>query len=234
MVRAHEHFAGNLHQVGEFMLDFKSCKMWVWQSCSHLSRKTSRARASVPFVQENKKWLEPQPSKTQHQLLLFLGMCGYYPGFCKLGIVGCSFDWFVKSCQPLFVDLWMSGVIWLTQCSAVQHSSAVCFSFQAGSGCKFLWCRCCTSPGGWYFSKKFNKQQKNCRTNEKETLALHLAVQHFKECVSSSFTKLLFIVNAIPWCSCLTCVITIRVSCSGPYCCNILTLILLWEMCYAM
>lgn len=37
-----------------------------------------------------------------------------------------------------------------------------------------------------YFSKKFNKHQMNYSTNEKETLALLLALQHFEVYVSSS------------------------------------------------
>ena len=51
-----------------------------------------------------------------------------------------------------------------------------------------------------YFSKKFNKHQKNYSTIEKELLVLILALQHFEVCVGAGQKPLILYLITIHWC----------------------------------
>ena len=133
------------------------------------------------------------------QLMRFLGMAGYYRKFCKnfsdiaapltnLLKKGKQFIWDFK-CQAAFDNL-----------KAVLKSAPIllapdfdkCFSLavdasDVGAGAVLLQS---DSEGidhpVCYFSKKFNKHQRNYSTIEKECLALILAIQHFEVYLTSS------------------------------------------------
>jgi hypothetical protein len=66
-----------------------------------------------------------------------------------------------------------------------------------------------------YFSRKFNKNQKNYSTIEKECLALILALQHFNVYVSSPEFPLIVYSDHNPSCSSTSLRIRINVCCDG-------------------
>lgn len=204
MVRAHGHFAGILHQVRECMLDFKSCKIWVWQSCGQLSRKTSRSRASVPFGTGKSKmaWtLAFSFWVCVATILLSASWALLVVPLADLSSPANTFVW-TSGCQESF-DSAKARLCSAPVVAAADFACAFKLELDAssyGAGAALLQevahPVCC-------FSKKFNTHQKNCSTNEKETLALLLALQHFLSPMRNN----------------------IRASCIGPYCCKILTLI---------
>ena len=137
--------------------------------------------------------------KCKRQLMRFLGMAGYYRKFCKnfSGIAepltnllkkSTRFKWHDK-CQDAFDRL-----------KAILKSAPIllapdfdkCFKLavdasDVGIGAVFLQ----EDNNGidhpvCYFSKKFNKHQKNYSTIEKECLALILAIQQFEVYLTSS------------------------------------------------
>ena len=141
--------------------------------------------------------------KCKRQLMRFLGMAGYYRKFCKnfSGIVepltnllkkSTKFKWNDK-CQDAFDRL-----------KAILKSTPVllapdfdkCFKLavdasDVGIGAVLLQ----EDNNGidhpvCYFSKKFNKHQKNYSTIEKECLALILAIQQFEVYLTSSISPI--------------------------------------------
>ena len=141
--------------------------------------------------------------KCKRQLMRFLGMAGYYRKFCKnfSGIAepltnllkkSTKFKWNDK-CQDAFDRL-----------KAILKSTPVllapdfdkCFKLavdasDVGIGAVLLQ----EDHNGidhpvCYFSKKFNKHQKNYSTIEKECLALILAIQQFEVYLTSSFSPI--------------------------------------------
>ena len=108
--------------------------------------------------------------KCKRQLMRFLGMAGYYRKFCKnfSGIAepltnllkkSTKFKWNDK-CQDAFDRLKADGLLQEDN-NGIDHP--VC-----------------------YFSKKFNKHQKNYSTIERECLALILTIQQFEVYLTSS------------------------------------------------
>lgn len=139
----------------------------------------------------------PEPT-CKRQLMRFLGMAGYYRKFCSN---------FSVIAAPL-TNLLRKGMkfVWNDQCQeafdklkAILKSSPVllapdfnkCFKLAVdasdiGAGAVLIQ----EDNDGvdhpvCYFSKKFNKQQKNYSTIEKECLALILAIQHFEVYLTS-------------------------------------------------
>ena len=130
--------------------------------------------------------------KRQRQLMRFLGMAGYYRKFCKdfSGIAepltnllkkSTKFKWNDK-CQDAFDRL---KAILKSAPVPLAPDFAKCFKLtvdasNVGIGAVLLQ----EDNNGidhpvCYFSKKFNKHQKNYSTIEKECLALILAIQQF-------------------------------------------------------
>ena len=149
--------------------------------------------------------------KCKRQLMRFLGMAGYYRKFCKnfSGIAepltnllkkSTKFKWNVK-CQDAFDRL-----------KAILKSAPVllapdfdkCFKLavdasDVGIGAVLLQ----EDNNGidhpvCYFSKKFNKHQKNYSTIEKECLALILAIQQFEVYLTSSTSPIVVFSNHNP------------------------------------
>ena len=140
----------------------------------------------------------PRP-ENKKQLMRFLGMAGYYRKFCPN---------FSTICEPLTQLLKKNQkFIWSDDCEnsfvklkAILKSSPVlqapdfCSQFKlavdasdTAAGAVLLQ----EDPDGidhpvCYFSRKFNKSQRNYSTIEKECLALILALQHFEVYVTSS------------------------------------------------
>ena len=137
--------------------------------------------------------------KCKRQLMRFLGMAGYYRKFCKniSGIAepltnllkkSTKFKWNGK-CQDAFDRL---KAILKSAPVLLAHDSDKCFKLavdasDVGIGAFLLQ----EDNNGidhpvCYFSKKFNKHQKNYSTIEKECLALILAIQQFEVYLTSS------------------------------------------------
>ncbi len=144
--------------------------------------------------------LEFPVPETRRQLRRFLGMCGYYRGFCKN---------FASVVAPLTSLISPSGqFVWTAACQdsfdsakallcsapvlAAPDFSRPFFKLEVdasayGAGAVLLQ----EDEQGidhpvCYFSKKLNKHQVNYSTIEKEALALLLALQHFEVYVGSS------------------------------------------------
>lgn len=140
----------------------------------------------------------PVPT-TRRQLRRFLGMCGYYRGFCKnfatvvipltaLTSPSRLFLW-NSDCQDAFDSakalLCSAPVlgapdftrVFKLEVDASAHGAGAVLLQEDDQGIDHPVC---------YFSRKFNKHQMNYSTIEKETLALLLALQHFEVYVSSS------------------------------------------------
>ena len=140
----------------------------------------------------------PQPV-SKKQLMRFLGMAGYYRRFCPN---------FAAVAEPL-TQLLSKRVkfIWSERCDkafeelkAMLQSAPVLAAPDFRSPFKLAVDASDVAAGAallqeddegvehpvCYFSKKFNKSQKNYSTIEKECLALVLALQHFEVYVSSS------------------------------------------------
>lgn len=137
--------------------------------------------------------------ETRHQLRRFLGMCGYYRGFCKnfAGVAApltslvspsSQFVW-TAECQESFEAakalLCSAPVLaapdferpFKIEVDASAHGAGAVLLQEDEQGIDHPVC---------YFSKKFNKYQVNYSTIEKEALALLLALQHFEVYVESS------------------------------------------------
>ena len=144
----------------------------------------------------------PVPS-CKRQLMRFLGMAGYYRKFCNNFSViaepltnllkkGTKFIW-NDSCQFAFDKLkaiLMSTPVLLAPNFDKAFKLAVDAS-DIGAGAVLIQ----EDDNGvdhpvCYFSKKFNKHQKNYSTIEKECLALVLAIQHFEVYLTSSQTPI--------------------------------------------
>ena len=144
----------------------------------------------------------PVPS-TKRQLMRFLGMAGYYRKFCnnfsaiaepltKLLSKRTKFVW-NNDCQKAFDKLkaiLKSEPILLAPNFEKAFKLAVDAS-DVGAGSVLLQ----EDDNGVdhpvsYFSKKFNKYQRNYSTIEKECLSLILALQHFEVYLSSSSTPI--------------------------------------------
>ncbi len=136
---------------------------------------------------------------TKRELRRFLGMSGYYRGFCKnfsdvvlpltnLLRVSQSFEW-TEECQTAF-----DSVKSILSSAPVLVAPRYSYSFKldvdasaTGAGAVLLQDdeSGVEHPVG-YFSKKFLKHQVNYSTIEKEALALVLALQHFEVYIGSS------------------------------------------------
>ena len=140
----------------------------------------------------------PRP-ENKKQLMRFLGMAGYYRRFCsnfatvtepltKLLSKKEKFNW-SDQCEKAFEEL-----------KAMLQSAPVLTAPDFSSPFKLAVDASDVAAGAvllqeddesvehpvCYFSKKFNKSQRNYSTIEKECLALLLALQHFEVYVSSS------------------------------------------------
>ena len=139
----------------------------------------------------------PEPT-CKRQLMRFLGMAGYYRKFCSN---------FSVIAAPL-TNLLRKGTkfVWNDQCQeafdklkAILKSSPVLLAPDFDKSFKLAVDASDIGAGAvliqednngvdhpvCYFSKKFNKQQKNYSTIEKECLALILAIQHFEVYLTS-------------------------------------------------
>ena len=140
----------------------------------------------------------PKP-ENKKQLMRFLGMAGYYRKFCpnfssisepltQLLRKNVKFLW-SKSCEQAFEEL-----------KAILESSPVLAAPNFDSQFKLAVDASDVAAGGvllqesqdgvdhpiCYFSRKFNKNQRNYSTIEKECLSLILALQHFEIYVTAS------------------------------------------------
>lgn len=139
--------------------------------------------------------------ESRRQLRRFLGMCGYYRGFCKnFASVVCpltsltspskSFVW-TDACQESFdaakALLCSAPVLtapdfsrpFKVEVDASAHGAGAILVQEHEEGVDHPVC---------FFSKKFDKHQLHYSTIEKETLALLWALQHFEVYVGSSPT----------------------------------------------
>lgn len=145
----------------------------------------------------------PVPT-SKKELMRFLGMAGYYRRFCKnfsdvvspltnLLAKKAKYVWSEK-CQVGFdriKSILMTSPILTAPNFDAEFKLAVDAS-DMGAGAGLLQ----TGDDGiehpvCYFSKKFNKHQRNYSTVEKEPLALLLALQHFEVYVTASNSPLL-------------------------------------------
>uniref|UniRef100_A0A3B3H3T2 Gypsy retrotransposon integrase-like protein 1 n=1 Tax=Oryzias latipes TaxID=8090 RepID=A0A3B3H3T2_ORYLA len=141
---------------------------------------------------------------TRRDLRRFLGMAGYYRGFCKnFSIVAAplttllspkvSFEW-SEACQVAFSNLKS-----LMACAPVLVSPDFNLPFklavdasEVGAGAVLLQDRSGVEHPVCYFSRKFNCHQLRYSTIEKEALALILALEHFEVYVSSTQTVVVY------------------------------------------
>ena len=146
----------------------------------------------------------------KRQLMRFLGMAGYYRKFCnKFSVIAeplinllskrMRFRW-TSDCQNAFDKL-----------KAILRSEPVLLAPNFNKEFKLAVDASDVGAGGvllqeddngvddpvCYFSKKFNKHQKNYSTVEKEFLSLILARQHFEVYLTSSSSPIVFTVIAI-------------------------------------
>ena len=144
----------------------------------------------------------PAP-ETRRDLQRFLGMAGYYRGFCKnvASVVApltnllspkALFDWSV-ACQEAFDNvksLLASAPVFSAPNFDCPFSVAVDAS-ESGAGAVLLQLGSdgVEHPVG-YFSKKFNRHQRIYSTVEREALALILAVQHFEVYLGGSLAPI--------------------------------------------
>ena len=152
----------------------------------------------------------PVPS-CKRKLMRFLGMAGYYRKFCNNFSViaepltnllkkGTKFIW-NDSCQFAFDKLkaiLMSTPVLLAPNFDKAFKLAVDAS-DIGAGAVLIQ----EDDNGvdhpvCYFSKKFNKHQKNYSTIEKECLALVLAIQHFEVYLTSAQTPIVVFSDHTP------------------------------------
>ena len=145
----------------------------------------------------------PRP-ENKRQLMRFLGMAGYYRKFCKN---------FSTICEPLTQLLKKNkSFVWSDDCEsaflklkAVLKSSPVLQAPDFDSQFKLAVDASDTASGAvllqegqdgvdhpiCYFSRKFNKNQRNYSTIEKECLSLILALQHFEVYVTASCSPII-------------------------------------------
>ena len=169
--------------------------------------------------------------ETWRQLRHFLGMCGYYRGFCRnfAGVVAplttlvspySQFAW-SSECQESFdaakALLCSTPVLsapdfarpFKMEVDASAHGAGAVLLQEDERGIDHPVC---------YFSKKFNKHQVNYSTIEKEALALLLALQHFEVYVGSSSSPVRVYSDHNLLCFYHAFGITTSVSCAGRYC----------------
>ncbi len=144
----------------------------------------------------------PTPS-TKRQLCRFLGMAGYYRGFCK------NFATIVSPLTDLLST--SKNFVWSPECDRafVAAKDLLCYSpvlsapnfsltfklqvdaSAVGAGAVLLQeDRAGIEHPVCYFSKKFSKSQQNYSTIEKEALALVMALGHFEVYVGGNCTPL--------------------------------------------
>ena len=133
-------------------------------------------------------------STGKSQLMRFLGMAGYYRKFCNNFLLGkrVKYVW-TDDCQKSFDKLkaiLKSAPVLLAASFNKEFKLAVDAS-DVGAGSVLLQ----EDDNGvdhpvCYFSKKFNKHQRNYSTIEKECLSLILALQHFEVYLASSFAPI--------------------------------------------
>jgi len=140
----------------------------------------------------------PRP-ESKKQLMRFLGMAGYYRKFCpnfsaiaepltQLLSKKAEFVW-TEKCERAFDELkaiLKSAPVLSAPDFNHQFKLAVDASDAAAGAVLLQEDKDGVDHPICYFSRKFNKSQKNYSTVEKECLALVLALQHFEVYVSSS------------------------------------------------
>jgi RNase H-like domain found in reverse transcriptase/Reverse transcriptase (RNA-dependent DNA polymerase)/Integrase zinc binding domain/Integrase core domain len=147
----------------------------------------------------------------KRQLMRFLGMAGYYRKFCQN---------FSTIAEPL-TNLLRKGkkFVWSDDCQiafdklkAILKSAPVLLAPNFDKAFKLAVDASDVGAGSvllqedskgvdhpvCYFSKKFNQQQKNYSTIEKECLALVLAIQHFEVYLSSSISPIVVFTDHNP------------------------------------
>jgi hypothetical protein len=147
----------------------------------------------------------------KRQLMRFLGMAGYYRKFCQN---------FSTIAEPL-TNLLRKGkkFVWSDDCQiafdklkAILKSAPVLLAPNFDKAFKLAVDASDVGAGSvllqedskgvdhpvCYFSKKFNQQQKNYSTIEKECLALVLAIQHFEVYLSSSTSPIVVFTDHNP------------------------------------
>ena len=136
---------------------------------------------------------------TRRELRRFLGMAGYYRGFCrnfstvvepltKLLSPSVPFRW-SPDCEHAFqsVKVLLSEAPVLAAPDFSKPFQLEIDASSIGAGAVLLQeDGCGVAHPVCYFSRKFNKHQLNYSTIEKEALALLLALQHFDVYVGSS------------------------------------------------
>lgn len=134
----------------------------------------------------------------RRELRRFLGMVGYYRGFCKnfSAVVApltdllspkISFAW-SELCQKAFENV-KALLISAPVLAAPDFSKPFFLAVDAsdlGAGAVLQEGADFVQHPVYYFSKKFNHQQQRYSTIEKETLAVVLAVQHFEVYLGAS------------------------------------------------
>ena len=139
----------------------------------------------------------------KRQLLRFLGMAVYYRKFCnKFSVIaepltnlfnkGMTFKW-TSDCQNAFDKLQAilrSEPVLLASNFKKEFKLAVDVSYVGAGGVLLQEDDNGVDHPVCYFSKKFNKHQKNYSTVEKECLSLILARQHFEVYLNSSSTPI--------------------------------------------
>uniref|UniRef100_A0A669CBL6 Gypsy retrotransposon integrase-like protein 1 n=1 Tax=Oreochromis niloticus TaxID=8128 RepID=A0A669CBL6_ORENI len=165
---------------------------------TYLGKQVGHGRV-CPVTAKVEAIIEYPVPQTRRALRRFLGMCGYYRGFCKnfASVVAPltdlvsptkSFTW-TAACQTAFESV-----------KALLCSAPVLAAPNFDSPFKLEVDASATAAGAillqadqhgvdrpiCYFSKKFNQHQINYSTIEKEALALLLALQHFEVYLGSS------------------------------------------------
>ena len=151
----------------------------------------------------------PVPSG-KRQLMRFLGMAGYYRKFCNnfsviseplTNLLGkrVKFIW-TDNCQKSFEKLkaiLKSDPVHLAPRFNKEFKLAVDAS-DVGAGSVLLQDDNGVDHPVCYYSKKFNKHQRNYSTVEKECLSLILALQHFEVYLASSVAPIVIFTDHNP------------------------------------
>ncbi|KAK0145445.1 Retrovirus-related Pol polyprotein from transposon 297 [Merluccius polli] len=185
-----------LHEAS-LMLNLAKCEFGK-ATVTYLGKQVGQGQVR-PLAEKVQTIIDFPPPQSKKALRRFLGMCGYYRGFCRnfsdvvaplTGLVSPlkTFLW-SPACQAAFESakaLLCSAPVLAVPCFARPFKLEVDAS-ACGAGAVLLQeDEQAIDHPVCYFSRKFNKHQLNYSTIEKEALALLLALQYFEVYTGSS------------------------------------------------
>ena len=197
--RTFEDYAEILQTTQQSEVNDKFTKERVWMWSSYLGHVVGQGRVKPVEAKVEAISMFPQPASKKH-VMDFLGMAGYYRKFCPnfwaimepltmLLQKNIKFHW-TEQCQFAFEQL----KVMLQRAPVLSAPDFTCpfkLAVDASDVAPGILLQEDQDHPVCYFSRKFNKNQKNYSTIEKECLALILTLQHFNVYVSSTEVPLI-------------------------------------------